>query len=54
MPDPAQILRDAYDQVRRDYGAAIGQRREDLVTPAPVLDIDAAQRSATSSIWPAS
>ncbi len=45
MPDPAQILRDAYDQARRDYGAAIGQRREDLVTPALVLDIDAAQRN---------
>ena len=45
MPDPAQILREAYDQVRRDYGAAIGQRREELVTPALVLDIDAAQRN---------
>ncbi len=45
MPDPAQILRDAYDQVRRDYGAAIGQRREQLVTPALVLDVDAAQRN---------
>jgi D-serine deaminase-like pyridoxal phosphate-dependent protein len=27
------------------YGAAIGRRREDLVTPALVLDIDAAQRN---------
>ena len=45
MPDPAQILRDAYDQVRRDYGGAIGQRREELVTPALVLDIDVAQRN---------
>ena len=45
MPDPAQILRDAYDQVRRDYGGAIGRRREELVTPALVLDIDVAQRN---------
>ena len=45
MPDPAQILQESYDQVRRDYGAAIGQRREDLVTPALVLDVDAAQRN---------
>ena len=45
MPDPAQILQESYDQVRRDYGAAIGQRREDLVTPALVLDADAAQRN---------
>ena len=45
MPEPAQILRESYDQVRRDYGAAIGQRRADLVTPALVLDLDAAQRN---------
>jgi D-serine deaminase-like pyridoxal phosphate-dependent protein len=45
VPDPAQILQESYDQVRRDYGAAIGQRREDLVTPALVLDADAAQRN---------
>jgi D-serine deaminase-like pyridoxal phosphate-dependent protein len=45
VPDPAQILQESYDQVRRDYGAAIGQRRADLVTPALVLDADAAQRN---------
>jgi D-serine deaminase-like pyridoxal phosphate-dependent protein len=45
VPDPARLLRDAYDQVRRDYGAAIGQAREDLITPALVLDVDAAQRN---------
>ncbi|MCW2909759.1 MAG: hypothetical protein JWL68_4548 [Actinomycetia bacterium] len=45
MPDPAQILREAYEQVRRDYGAAIGQRRADLVTPALVLDLGAVQRN---------
>jgi len=45
VPDPAQILQESYDQVRRDYGAAIGRRRAELVTPALVLDIDAAQRN---------
>jgi D-serine deaminase-like pyridoxal phosphate-dependent protein len=45
MPDPARILREAYDTVRGEYGTAIGQRREELITPALVLDIDAAQRN---------
>jgi D-serine deaminase-like pyridoxal phosphate-dependent protein len=45
MPDPARILQDAYDTVRREYGTAIGQRRDELITPALVLDIDAAQRN---------
>src|ERR1700759_227770 len=45
MPDPALILREAYATVRRDYGRAIGQRRDELITPALVLDIDAAQRN---------
>ena len=45
MRDPAQILQEAYDQVRRDYGAAVGRHREELVTPALVLDLDAAQRN---------
>src|SRR6202035_5210318 len=45
MPDPARILQDAYDNVRREYGTAIGQRRDELITPALVLDIDAAQRN---------
>ena len=45
MRDPAQILQEAYDQVRRDYGAAVGRHREELVTPALVLDIGAAQRN---------
>jgi D-serine deaminase-like pyridoxal phosphate-dependent protein len=45
MPDPARILQEAYDHVRYEYGAAIGQRREELITPALVLDIDAAQRN---------
>ena len=45
MPDSAPVLREAYDRVRHEYGDAIGQRREELVTPALVLDIDAAQRN---------
>jgi D-serine deaminase-like pyridoxal phosphate-dependent protein len=45
MPDPARILREAYDNVRNEYAAAIGQRRDELITPALVLDVDAAQRN---------
>jgi len=45
MPDSAAVLRDAYDRVRREYGRAIGQRRDEVITPALVLDIDAAQRN---------
>ena len=45
MPEPARILGDAYERARHDYGGAIGQRRGELVTPALVLDIDAAQRN---------
>ena len=45
MPDFAPILQEAHERVRREYGAAIGRRREELVTPALVLDVDAAQRN---------
>ena len=45
MPDAARILPEAYERARQQYGEAIGQRREELVTPALVLDIDAAQRN---------
>jgi D-threonine aldolase len=45
MPDPAQILRESYDQVRRDYGAAVGHPREELITPALVLDLGALERN---------
>jgi D-serine deaminase-like pyridoxal phosphate-dependent protein len=45
MLDAAQILNDAYERARREYGDAIGQQRADLVTPALVLDADAAQRN---------
>jgi D-serine deaminase-like pyridoxal phosphate-dependent protein len=45
MPDPARILQESYDRARQEYGTAIGQPRAELVTPALVLDIDAAQRN---------
>ncbi|HXO23113.1 MAG TPA: alanine racemase [Streptosporangiaceae bacterium] len=45
MPDPARILQEAYNNVRHEYGTAIGQRRDELITPALVLDVDAAQRN---------
>ena len=45
MPDSARILAQAYERARQEYGAAIGQRRDELITPALVLDIDAAQRN---------
>ncbi len=39
------VLSDAYERVRHEYGAAIGRRRDELITPALVLDIEAAQRN---------
>src|SRR6202451_387005 len=45
MPDFAPLLDQARERVARQYGYAIGRRRDELVTPALVLDIDAAQRN---------
>jgi D-serine deaminase-like pyridoxal phosphate-dependent protein len=45
MPDAEHILQQAYDQVHLGYGGSIGQARDELVTPALVLDIDGAQRN---------
>src|ERR1700749_1229568 len=45
MPEEARILPEAYERARQEYGEAIGQRRGELVTPALVFDIDAAQRN---------
>jgi D-serine deaminase-like pyridoxal phosphate-dependent protein len=45
MLDSSPILARARENVRRQYGDAIGRRREELITPALVLDIDAAQRN---------
>ena len=45
MQDSAAILQETYDRARHEYGGAIGQHRDELITPALVLDIDAAQRN---------
>ena len=45
MLETAPILAKARERVRAQYGAAIGSPREELITPALVLDIDAAQRN---------
>jgi D-serine deaminase-like pyridoxal phosphate-dependent protein len=45
MPNPAPTVQQAHDHVRHQYGHDIGRRREELITPALVLDIDAAQRN---------
>jgi D-serine deaminase-like pyridoxal phosphate-dependent protein len=53
------LLDDARVDVLRQYGDDIGKRREELLTPALVLDIDAAQRnidrmaSALTALGPA-
>jgi D-serine deaminase-like pyridoxal phosphate-dependent protein len=39
------ILAEARERVKRQNGGAIGRSREELITPALVLDIDAAQRN---------
>jgi D-serine deaminase-like pyridoxal phosphate-dependent protein len=41
----AAMLADGYERVRREYGAAIGRPRSELVTPALVLDLPAAKRN---------
>jgi D-serine deaminase-like pyridoxal phosphate-dependent protein len=43
MLDAAPMLTEAAERVRREYAGAIGRRREELITPALVLDVDAAQ-----------
>jgi D-serine deaminase-like pyridoxal phosphate-dependent protein len=45
MPDAAPLLAEYRDRVMRQYGASVGRERRELVTPALVLDIDAAQRN---------
>ena len=54
MPEFASLLQEARKRVRRQYGHAIGRRREESVTPALVLDIDVAQRNIdrmASALW---
>ncbi|HEU5421076.1 MAG TPA: alanine racemase [Streptosporangiaceae bacterium] len=45
MSDPALVLAHAQDRARQQYGTAIGRHRAELVTPALVIDLDAAQRN---------
>ncbi|HXZ69554.1 MAG TPA: alanine racemase, partial [Streptosporangiaceae bacterium] len=45
MLDSAPILAAARERVRQQNGGAIGRPRGELITPALVLDIDAAQRN---------
>ncbi|HXZ72220.1 MAG TPA: alanine racemase [Streptosporangiaceae bacterium] len=45
MADSAPILAAARERVRQQNGGAVGRPREELITPALVLDIDAAQRN---------
>ncbi|HEY7430575.1 MAG TPA: alanine racemase [Streptosporangiaceae bacterium] len=45
MLDSSPILAKARERARRQYGAAIGSSRAELITPALVLDLDAAQRN---------
>jgi len=48
MPNSAPTVQQAHDHVRHQYGHDIGRRREELITPALVLDID--ETSLTN--WP--
>jgi D-serine deaminase-like pyridoxal phosphate-dependent protein len=43
----AEVLREANERVRRVYGGAIGRRRSEVVTPALILDLPAAERNIT-------
>ena len=43
--DVQDVLRETQDRVRRAYGAAIGRRRDEVITPALILDLPAAQRN---------
>ena len=40
LRDPAQIITEAHDRVRDQYGSAIGRSKYDVVTPALIIDRD--------------
>jgi D-serine deaminase-like pyridoxal phosphate-dependent protein len=44
-PVVADVLEAVSDNVRRAYGAAIGRHRDDVATPALILDLPAARRN---------
>ncbi len=43
----AGAIQETRDRVKRAYSSAIGRRRDDLVTPALILDLPAARRNIT-------
>ena len=45
ISETADVIGETYGRVRRMYGGAIGKRPDELVTPALVLDVAAAQRN---------
>ncbi len=45
LVDVADIMKEARARVQRVYGAAIGKPRDDVVTPALMLDLPAARRN---------
>ena len=45
MLETAPLLQESRDCIMRQYGQAVGRRRDELITPALVLDIDVAQRN---------
>jgi D-serine deaminase-like pyridoxal phosphate-dependent protein len=47
LPGVVARIEDAHDRVRDAYGAAVGRHRDDVVTPALILDRPAAHRNIT-------
>ena len=45
VSDVQDVLRATEDRVRSAYGGAIGRRREEVITPALILDLPAARRN---------
>jgi D-serine deaminase-like pyridoxal phosphate-dependent protein len=45
LAEAADVLREAHDRVRRAYAGAIGRQPSEVVTPALLLDLPAAQRN---------
>jgi len=40
-------IQETYDRVKRAYGSAVGRNRQDLITPALILDLPVARRNIT-------
>ena len=41
------VLQEAHQRVRQAYGRAVGKQRDEIVTPALILDLPAARRNIT-------